>query len=187
MHILTEKIGEKWKAVPGYTGAYEVSNLGRVKSLPRSSTSGGLVAVSIAHRGYPRVCLCMSNKMKHINIHRLVAQAFLPNPTNLPQVNHKNGVKTDNRVENLEWCDNKYNMKHAREVLGFSTSGANSACAKLTEREVNFLRWMKLHYPSIESKIIANFYGVTTKTITNAWAFTTYKPLKSKGVKIDGL
>ena len=67
--------------------------------------------------GYLRVALCENGKQKRVFVHRLVAMKYIPNPHNLPQVNHKNGVKTDNRVENLEWCTASENQQHRRYVL----------------------------------------------------------------------
>ena len=67
--------------------------------------------------GYLRVALCENGKQKRVFVHRLVAMKYIPNPHNLPQVNHKNGIKTDNRVENLEWCTASENQQHRRYVL----------------------------------------------------------------------
>lgn len=114
---------EKWKDVDGYKGLYQVSNLGRVKSLERLKNKGNhkekvyekILKIAYNHKGYPITYLYKNGERKTISVHRLVAIAFLSNPNNLPQVNHINGIKTDNRPCNLEWCTNEYNQKHAQE------------------------------------------------------------------------
>lgn len=105
---------EVWKTIPYYSGAYQVSNLGRVKS-----SKGKKEKVLKPHTnssGYLQVGLSKSGKPKFVLIHRLVAQVFLPNPNNLPQINHKNEIKDDNRVKNLEWCAPKYNNNYGHHA-----------------------------------------------------------------------
>lgn len=122
---------EVWKDIAGYEGAYQISNFGRVKSLERE-VNIRLFNVGLTKRkvpelirkqiiyknGYVGVQLHKQQKVKLHLIHRLVAQAFLPNPENKPEVNHKNGDKLDNRVENLEWVTASENEQHSRKVLG---------------------------------------------------------------------
>lgn len=112
---------EEWKSIPGYEGLYEVSSYGRVKSLNRyvkvKSKSyrlqkGKMLSPIKNKYGYLQVFLCCNGKYKIISVHRLVAQAFIPNPDNLPIINHKDEDKTNNRVENLEWCNAKYNSNY---------------------------------------------------------------------------
>lgn len=124
---------EKWKDIKGYENLYKVSNLGRVKSLERNvvGNRGGsykieekILKCGKECRGYLIVFLCKEGKKKKYKVHRLVAQAFLDNPNNLSQVNHKDEDKTNNMVwlnddgsvdynkSNLEWCDNKYNVNY---------------------------------------------------------------------------
>ena len=110
--ITKQYIGEVWRPVRGYEGLYEVSNYGRVKSLKRNTAHERIMKPIKDSYGYLIVCLNKNGKQTNKKIHRLVAEAFIPNPNNLPQVNHKNEIKTDNRVENLEWCDNKYNTRY---------------------------------------------------------------------------
>lgn len=107
---------EIWVDIKGYEGLYQVSNLGRVKSLNYRRTGKEKILKPIKmKRQYIKVQLCKNRKPKQYMIHRLVAQAFIPNPDNKEQVNHINGNKADNRVENLEWCTNSENTQHAFE------------------------------------------------------------------------
>ena len=115
---------EIWKDVLGYEGLYQISNFGRVKSLPRTVRKRHGTGVrkekilqgGIYPNGYKFVCLCESGEKKMKMIHRLVAEAFISNPLNFPTVNHIDGNKLNNHVENLEWCTQGENLKHAIEI-----------------------------------------------------------------------
>lgn len=98
-------IPEIWKPVIGYEELYEVSNIGRIRSL----NSGEIKVNFLCKNGYYYCHLYKNNKCNFKKVSRIVAEAFIPNPNNFPCVNHKNEVKTDNRVENLEWCTYKHN------------------------------------------------------------------------------
>lgn len=101
---------EQWASVRGYEGLYEVSNYGKVRSIMKN---GLMLSQARNERGYLKVFLCSGGKGENKKVHRLVAEAFLPNEKNLPEVNHINGVKSDNRVENLEWVSTRENIVHA--------------------------------------------------------------------------
>lgn len=108
---------EVWKDVVGYEGLYKVSDRGNVYSVERIGTNnrkfGGIILKSRYDKnGYPRVTLCENGIMKTKVVHRIVAEAFVPNPNGLPQVNHLDEVKDNNNVENLEWCDSRYNSNY---------------------------------------------------------------------------
>lgn len=112
---------EIWRPVIGYEGLYEVSSYGRVRGLDRfdgrNKITGKILSVNYEKNGYCSVALSKYGNMKRHKIHRLVAQAFIPNPDNLPQVNHKDENKENNRVENLEWCTAKYNINYGNRLV----------------------------------------------------------------------
>lgn len=104
---------EYWKMIPGYEGQYMVSSWGRVKSFNYFNTKKEhLLTPHKNQNGYLSAQLCKKGKTKLILIHRLVALAFIPNPDNLPVINHKDENKTNNRMDNLEWCTYSHNSKH---------------------------------------------------------------------------
>ena len=125
---------EIWKDIEGYEGIYQVSNLGRVRSLDRevpNCNAAGYVGTKIlrgkilkplkmANSGYMEVHLKSNGQVKHGRIHRLVAEAFIPNPDNLPEINHKDEDKTNNRADNLEWCDRQYNSNYGTRLIRIS-------------------------------------------------------------------
>lgn len=110
---------EEWRDVAGYEGLYQISNFGRVKSLPRNGATNKpkILRPNIKKTGYIHYVLRKNNAPKTFSAHRLVANAFISNPNNLPQVNHINGDKANNSVDNLEWCTQLENIRHRSEVL----------------------------------------------------------------------
>lgn len=131
-----------WKDIEGLEGIYQVSNYGEVRSLERKTKHKdgkvGFVKTRLMSiflkEGYPCVSLCISGKKKQVRVHRLVAMAFLPNPDNKPQVNHIDGVKENNNVNNLEWNTSKENIRHAfSNGLNRGYIGAENPSAKLND------------------------------------------------------
>jgi len=126
---------EKYKDINGYEGMYQVSNLGNVKSIDRVISNGHAMHL---HKGrimkpkgekYKHVHLCKEGKIKKHYVHRLVAQSFILNPLDKPQVNHLNGIHADNRLENLEWCTSEENNKHAWDnglQVSYDKTGINN-------------------------------------------------------------
>ena len=100
---------EKWADVVGYEGLYLVSESGEIKGVK----SNKILKTYPTYNGYPRVKLYKNARGKTLMVHRIVAETFLPNPNKKPQVNHINGIKTDNNVLNLEWATQTENLKHA--------------------------------------------------------------------------
>lgn len=103
---------EVWKDVPGYGGRYQASNLGRIKSKER-----GILSPFLNRDGYLVATVQRDGRRHRTGAHRLIASTFIPNPENKPQINHKNGIRTDNRPENLEWVTCSENNLHRRRVL----------------------------------------------------------------------
>jgi hypothetical protein len=141
---------EVWKDIKGYEGHYQISNLGRVKSLSRAvksrvgvfGTKKEIILKPFKNGdGYLKYKLCINGKEKSVISHRLVANEFLENPLNKPQVNHKNGIKDDNRVDNLEWVTSSENVIHSlANNLKIPQKGSEHGMSKLTEKEVLEIR-----------------------------------------------
>ncbi len=128
---------EIWKTIKDYPD-YQISNLGNVKRL------GKLKSNELVRHGYYRTTLFKNNIGKHFYIHRLVALEFIENKENKAQVNHINGIKTDNRVENLEWVTMSENMKHAhKNNLVKILRGENDPKSKITENQALMILKLK--------------------------------------------
>lgn len=164
---------EIWKDIKGYEGLYQVSNYGRIKSLARivigKNNSIRIVKEKILklHKdtiGYFDVTLSKNNKIKRILVHRLVTEAFIPNPLSLPEVNHKDGNKQNNYFVNLEWCTKSNNQKHAyKNKLQVRAKGENAANSKLTNTQAEEIRMLK---GKISQHKMAEIYNVDDSTIS---------------------
>lgn len=154
---------EEWRLVPKYQ-RYLASNLGRVKTLK------GRILKAYNQAGYMIVkVLGDDNKRKSVGVHRLVAMAFLPNPTNLPSVNHINKIRDDNSLENLEWISIKDNNIHSRDRKPTSFQGGS----KFYERDLIIIHKM-LEY-GVPRKEIEEIYKLERNVLTNLFNSTTYK------------
>lgn len=169
---------EIWKDVVKYEKSYQVSNLGNVRSVDRvvvqyngakkraipTTYKGQPLKLTYRTNGYTYVVLCENNKPKKFNVHRLVAQAFISNPNNLPQVNHKDSVRDNNSVSNLEWVNNSSNQKHAflngKRIL----KGEEVGNSKLTAEQVLWIREKRAKDNTSYEKI-AKEVGVARETV----------------------
>ena len=144
---------ENWKKIPN--SMYSVNNKGQV----RNDKTGRILKQQIRN-GYPAVRLYMNGTKSLHNVHRLVAEAFIPNPDNLPQINHKDEVKTNNFVENLEWCDGKYNCNYGTRNKQISDINKKEVWVCTTSGELIFFdscisasKWFETTPESISSSI----------------------------------
>ena len=154
---------EQWKDIEGFEN-YMVSSLGRFYSKKRDK----IMKPTPDNKGYLRISFYEYGKSHTKKVHRLVAEAFIENPNNLPQVNHKNEDKLDNRVENLEWVDNGENQKHAIEHnLKRIVSGEEHYMCKLSDKDVEEIRrCYKFKHPIYNQVELAKKYGLSQAHIS---------------------
>lgn len=165
---------EIWKSLHfiGYP-KYEVSNMGRVRSLNANNT-GQTRILRFGHSGkYPKVVLCNERGCKDFRVNRLVAITFIPNPDNLPEVNHKNGDPGNNCADNLEWMTGEDNKLHAVNT-GLTLKGERNGNAKLTDEQA---QWIREHYiprhPQYSQAALARKFNVSPyciySIVNNVW------------------
>lgn len=175
---------ELWLPVKGYEGLYEISNMGRVKALERvyySSASRKARKVAPERimlfrdngHGYKTVGLCKDGKIKVKYIHRLVAEAFIPNPDNLPEVNHKHGDKSDNRASELEWCTSDKNRKHAMDTGLWNRHGEKHWYAKLTNQQAQEIRELYATGKYLQREI-GDMYGINFRAVSQIVNYKRY-------------
>lgn len=153
--------GEIWKPIPDYDG-YQVSNFGRVKSFKQGKII--ILKPALAIVGYLFVGLFKKKKKKKIRIHQLVACAFIPNPENKPEVNHRDGNKFNNCVDNLEWVTSSENQRHAVATgLTKNAQGEESVRAKLTNKQAKYIRE---NPDKLTQEQLAEKFGVVFQTIS---------------------
>lgn len=165
---------ETWKTIAGYEGLYEVSNMGRVRSLTRLSSyrnrsgrmderviKGKLLRPQSQRSGYLHVGLSKDGIVTTYRVHRLVAAVFVDNPEGLYEVNHIDEDKTNNRADNLEWCDHKYNNSYGSKPL----RGERNPMAKLTIEDVDEIRYRRASGEML--KTIAADFGISINHVCN--------------------
>lgn len=152
---------EIWKPVVGYEGLYEVSNLGRIKSLLRNNLR--ILKGSFDKDGYLSVILCKNRSHKRVKVHRVVADAFIPNPNGYPMINHKDEVKSNNNLDNLEWCTAKYNSNygtHKEQIRNYAMyHGKKLRKVKQYDLDGNFIQEF------ISSRMAERFTGIKHQNI----------------------
>jgi len=170
---------EIWKDVEGFP--YQVSNKGSVKSLERKMSHSRnpvfscikkekIISICNDGRGYKFAGLCSGSKRIYKKVHRLVAKAFISNPENKPQINHINGIKSDNRAENLEWVTCKENHSHAIKIglaknPVYDNRGEKNHTAKLNEMQVRIIR--RLGEYNLTQEEIASYFPIKREQVSH--------------------
>lgn len=150
---------EIWKDITGYEGLYACSNLGRIKKGLK------IRKTQITNRGYERVNLCKNGAVRRFSMHQIVAKTFIPNPDNKKQVNHLNGIRNDNRSENLEWCTQSENQTHAFKIgLQKGNIGENNGRSKISNSDALYIR-QEYDKNTGSIKKLSEIFNVSTKTI----------------------
>jgi len=174
-----------WKKIPDYR-LYEASTDGELKTFNWKNTGlERIIKPALDNCGYLRTMLKDdSGNTRTIKVHRIIAKTFIPNPNNKPQVNHINGVKYDNRVDNLEWCTASENLKHSYKIGLSSVKGELNPATKLTDKEVLEIR-SKYTYGRLGGRVkgattkpmLAKEYGVKVHVIKQIVRGKTWKHL----------
>lgn len=172
-----KQIDEIWLPVVGFEGSYEISSFGRIQSCTRKiltkhgyyiPVKGQALKPKLDKYGYPHIGLCVSRKTKWYTIHRLVAIHYILNPDNKPQVNHIDGNKQNNHMDNLEWCTGRENHEHAA-ITGLRDNvprrGEKSNLAKLNQIQVDEIR-RDYNKKTCNLECLSNRYGVAVSTIS---------------------
>lgn len=158
----------EWRKIPGYEGLYEVSNDGRVRSWKNGSWGRAgkpkELSQNITETGYPMLSLCRDGVPRKVTVHRLVTEAFISNPENKPCINHLDGDRANNHVNNLEWCTYAENNQHAYDTGAADRRGEGQPRSILTEREVIEIR--EKYVPRVVTQAdLAKEYNVSRSAI----------------------
>jgi predicted XRE-type DNA-binding protein len=166
---------EDWRDIPEYEGLYQVSNHGKIRNI-KKGYFGRFLKGSIDKDGYITVGLRKEGKGKYNKVHRLVLTVFDRPPKPGEECNHKDGNKSNNFIENIEWCTHLQNMQHKENVLGKHTRGENQVTHKLTEHDVKEIRVL-IKEEKLTQKQIAGRYGVHQSVISSIKFGRTWKHL----------
>jgi hypothetical protein len=182
---------EIWLPVKDYEGVYSVSSRGRIRSEDRVSKVPPSRIKKVEHTcvhysqemklsphrdGYLKISLCLDDVRRTPQVHRLVASAFIPNPLNLPQVNHKDGCKTNNCKDNLEWVSRSENIKHAYSTGLMDTRGEKNSRHKFTEAQI--LECLKLLKDGLSGAEAGRRVGIPMKTVSRLKRGKSWKHLQ---------
>lgn len=162
------------KYIPGFNELYAATEDGRIWSYPKSNPlgygthhNGKFLSPGRVGRGYLQVnLLCADRKYRTRLVHRLVAETFIPNPDDKPQINHKNGNKEDNRVENLEWCTNSENLYHSVKIGTYNHTRKHSEkyMKKVSHEDVE--RIIELYDQGVFVQVIADEFGISRQMVS---------------------
>lgn len=175
LRVIGDLPDEIWRDISGYEGLYQVSNKGRVRSIRDGKI---LILKPCKRHRYLTVGLRKNGVHKNFMVHRLVAQAFIPNPENKPMVDHIDANKTNNCVENLRWATDKENYRYAAEN-GLYKSGPEASQAKLTAEQVRYIREHYVPYDDLNgTAALARKFNVHQATVSNIVRGKTHKNVK---------
>ena len=165
--------GEIWRDIKSFEGHYQISNYGRTKTFAKGKIK--ILKPRVDTDGYLMAILCVNGKHKQFKVHRLVAETFIPNPENKETVNHIDGCKMNNFVENLEWATRTENNQHAVRI-GLMKSGSAHRDAKLTDEQI---RWCRRVHISGDKEFgtnaLARKFNVSRSVIYYLLKYKTYK------------
>ena len=165
---------EIWKDIPKYEGYYQISNKGQVRSVTRfvfrgeskngvainQRVDGRPLSVNKTKNGYLTVVLNKDGHQKRMLVHRIVAMSFIPNPLGLPEINHKDGNRTNDKVDNLEWCNRSGNILHASRILHTLTYHGKSVRCVETGEVFPSIRKAAVHYGVADTNIRSAIIGM---------------------------
>ena len=175
---------EEWREISGYEGRYYISSLGNVKAVYKWVKNNEKILSPMLNKdGYYQVNLSFKGKVRHHRIHRLVAEAFIENPHGYPMINHKDENKLNNRADNLEWCNNAYNIRYGtRTQRCFETIKKNNRRHfTLTRKDVEEIRRTCIPYDyKFGIRQTAKKYGVSPTAITNIVHMKTWSNEKEQ-------